>query len=502
MKLSEYLLIGYISIMLPGIVISQTIDVKTMPLISTSQFNLAPAYNGGLGGISIALDDPLADGFVNPARLSAVENNLFFGGPYRDSWSQADRGWWSTEQQGSMVQGSYGGFILHHSPKSMGLKISIMAASSMEQLRHRSHVRQYWNPETGEPNGPMQTSVMNWPMSAGVAAFYPQRNISIGFGIDRVNLRGIDGLALFYPGAVELRQNGALTNYRLGLSWIQPRDGRLDILLFHKNYHLNQHAVYEWDPDIHNKDGERSWLAQVKGKLPSEDPVRLAVELTGQYKWHPKIPDYPSPEIRIPRDPGNTKAVRFGLGISNHQGKRLTTAIDWAMEVIDSKTWGDTTAPVVVSDTKTIKAGDPLFSNDYFITSATIKLGAEYVLNSQIRIQGGWAAKQFSLDYYHEDFVTGEQITATPQDWWIERNLTAGLVADFGQLEAIYQFSRHTGTGMPYANTTWWGWRFGGVFDMATASAGDILVPPTGLDFDKTPVVLHRLTLVFRLDER
>ncbi|MCH8838548.1 MAG: hypothetical protein IIA60_12250, partial [Candidatus Marinimicrobia bacterium] len=131
----------------PILVAGQTISVKTLPLIATQQFNLAPSYNAGMGGISIALDDDLADGFLNPARITALDRNLFYLAPYRDSWSQRQDfggGLPTTGStiQGSMVQAIPVGAIKHTMIAGGRIRLTTGLALSPENLRHRSHYRQ------------------------------------------------------------------------------------------------------------------------------------------------------------------------------------------------------------------------------------------------------------------------------------------------------------------------------------------------------------------------
>lgn len=493
-------------LIIPVLAVGQIIGVKTLPLITTRQFNLTPSYYAGMGGVSIALDDDLADGFLNPARITHLDRNLLYLAPFRDSWSnnQVSDPWFRPPRpdsrtgplEGSLVQGFPVGVIQHTKLAGGRIRLTTGLALSPEQLRHTSHRRQFWDPETGEWNDPLRMNVFNWPVSGVVAIRFPDKRLSVGVGVDDVMIRGVDGIPLLYPGATKLIQKGRLAHYRLGASLNGPEEGRLDVLLLHKRYHMEQEAVYDWQPNIQNKDEEKSWLVQLKGRLPAEDQAQVGLELTGQWKWHPKIPDYPAPEISIPRDPGITKAGRIGIGFSNRSGK-LLAALDVLAEVIDSKTWGDTTAPVTADDGEVIKAGDPLFRNDYFFTNAMVRLGLEYQLNERLRVQGGWSAKQYSIDYDHEDYVTGERITAAPQNWWKEPVLTAGIVAKMGQMEWIFHTSRKLGTGVPFQDTWWWPWgRLAFAEDIALA-AGDILVPPTGMDFQNAPVVMHRLIVVY-----
>lgn len=103
---------------LPILMTGQTISVKTLPLVMTQYFSLAPSYNAGMGGITIALDDDLAAGFLNPAHITALDRNLFYLSPYRDSWSERQgvggRGLpQASILQGSMVQAIPAGAVKH-----------------------------------------------------------------------------------------------------------------------------------------------------------------------------------------------------------------------------------------------------------------------------------------------------------------------------------------------------------------------------------------------------
>ena len=142
---------------LPGLVPGQIISVKTIPLITTVQFSLAPSYNAGMGGVSIAIDDSLADGFLNPARLAVLNRNMIYTAPYQDSWedpSSTDP--WNRRfpnQPGNQVLGSQAqaipvGVIRRLHMASGRLNITMALALAVEKLRHASHRRMFRNPDT------------------------------------------------------------------------------------------------------------------------------------------------------------------------------------------------------------------------------------------------------------------------------------------------------------------------------------------------------------------
>lgn len=487
-----------------GLVFGQAINVKTIPLIMTDQLSMMPSYNAGMGGVNIGLDDALADGFNNPARLHAAKNNFMYVAPYRDSWSdrQVQTGGRCCRQintlQGSMVQGLPGGFVRHDALAGGKMIVSSALALSVEQLRHTSRSQEFWDPDLRDWNRALQMNKANWPRSGVLAVRFPDRGLSVGLGVDQADLYAVDGIPLLYPGARELQQSGEVIQYRLGASLDLGQEDRIDLLLFHKNYRMTQLAIFDWKANLRNSDEEQSWLGQLKFRRQIEENAQIGVELTAQRKWHPKIPDYPAPEIRIPRDPGITNALRIGLGFSQREGK-TTVAMDASMEIIDSKTWGDTTAAVMGFDGQIIEAGEPTFSNDYFFNNVILRLGIQYQATEKVRLQGGWYVRQYTMDFYHEDFRSGETVTASPQNMWKEPALTGGVVVKLGNIEWLYQTSRRkiAGSQRQQELPSWFrGW---GIEDMWVKAGGDILAPPTVTGFAEVPIVMHRLTLLFWL---
>ena len=56
----------------PGAAAAQFVSLKTVPIATEDQFLIFPSQNLGMAGVSIALDDPLLDPFVNPAKGSRL----------------------------------------------------------------------------------------------------------------------------------------------------------------------------------------------------------------------------------------------------------------------------------------------------------------------------------------------------------------------------------------------------------------------------------------------
>ena len=56
----------------PQLTIAQLISVKSVPVAEGDQFTIFPSLNISMGGVSIALDDPLLDPFLNPAKRPPI----------------------------------------------------------------------------------------------------------------------------------------------------------------------------------------------------------------------------------------------------------------------------------------------------------------------------------------------------------------------------------------------------------------------------------------------
>ena len=56
-----------LALLLPATAPGQLIPIKTVPIAQADQFDLFPSRNLAMGGVSIAIDDPWLDPFVNPA---------------------------------------------------------------------------------------------------------------------------------------------------------------------------------------------------------------------------------------------------------------------------------------------------------------------------------------------------------------------------------------------------------------------------------------------------
>jgi hypothetical protein len=154
---------------------------------------------------------------------------------------------------------------------------------------------------------------------------------------------------------------------------------------------------------------------------------------------HPKIPNYVIQNI--PRDPGHTKAIGFGLGVAKERhGSQV--AVDLVVEPIRSHTWADA-ASAVVTPTGPIAAGDKTVENWFRFGNVTLRGG----LAHQFDLEGQQALSiRFGLGIQsvHYSLSQSNYLTATDRradQSWTEIKPTWGLSYRFSWGELHYRGS-------------------------------------------------------------
>lgn len=72
------------SLLIPFIVNAQLISIKSLPVVTSDQFLIFPSADLSIGDVSIALDNPWPEPFINPAKGTNInQTNVFiFAAPY------------------------------------------------------------------------------------------------------------------------------------------------------------------------------------------------------------------------------------------------------------------------------------------------------------------------------------------------------------------------------------------------------------------------------------
>jgi len=486
-------LIAALSVMFtlsPDTATAQIIQIKTVPVATGDQFLIHPTARMGMANVSIALDDPLLDPFVNPALGSALEQSRLFGAPsyYRIA---NGNGSGRTLPLGIMIAGQkyfgtasvalqqlqpanrWGAFCCFGDGTVGRLQNSWVDPSS---LRDRSATNMYASGSLGRRIGDGRTAI-------GISAAYS--------GLD-----ALDGVDLLYASSQSIRQDGHSTDFRLGLTRAMGAEQRLDLLLMHSRIDMTHDVRYvdvtwspTWQPttvirDVLNHDQTRIWGAQAGYTRPlEEDGWRAGLIGRINYMTHPKIPDYEI--MNIPRDPGHSWAYNLGLGSSREDGP-VSFGIDVVYEPIWSNTWADTEAEITTPGGTIIPAGGKTVENDFRFNNAHLRIGAGREAG-RLGFQLGLHVRSISYEMDQYNFITAS--ARQQSESWMEWTPSWGLVGRFPELEVRYSGRYISGTGRP-------GLAFTGFADGARlASANFILAPAGPLNLQESGVLSHQVAV-------
>ena len=467
----------------------QVVSVKTVPVAAGDQFLLFPSGKLAMGGVSLALPDTLGDPFVNPATGSRIKESFFFGAPayYRIS---GRNGSGRTLPLGTLFRSGdwFGG--------------GAITIQELEGARRDQWLVRNWNSFPQPPQLLREGSARNLYAFGTMGKRFPKAGVSVGVSGFWAELAAVDGVDLLYAMSQEIEQSGTLSDLRLGVTKEWEGDRTLEFLLLKSRLRMRHEVTYlemvwteetpkvgpmpEWVSRIEeNLDHTDSWGLHLKYRRPLSVPGwTMGWSLTGNWKDHPKIPNY---EIQnIPRDPGNTRAYAAGVGVSKTEGP-LRVAVELSLEPIRSETWADAGADTQTVKGETIPAGEKTVENEFRFTNALVKAGGAWEYR-RATFQGGIQLR--SISYELDQF---DRVTATRRDQtesWMEWTPSLGVTLSLDGVLLQYSALITTGTGRP--GTEWTGTR-APTFD----SAVDFILAPSGpLTLQDARVTTHQLSVV------
>ena len=470
-----------------GSIEAQLISLRTVPVASGDQFVIFPSTYLGMGGVGIALDDPIGDPFTNPATASRVEQSYVFSAPIFYS---------ITRNSGSARTLPVG--ALFNSERWFGGVVAVM------QDLDRGGELFGWDPFIG-PTGPTlgSTSAVNKYVNLTVGHTLPS-GLAFGGSVLLSDLGAVDGVEHLYANATDIRQAGNMQTFRLGVSQIFDEDGALEVSLIHHLFNMTHNVSYiEWgDLDTLtwqresflreevNQDRSRTWGANISyHQSIGEDGWRLGGTLTGNRKSHPKIPNYEL--MNIPRDPGFSNAFDFGLGIA-----KLTESTVFGIDVVFqpamSETWAEADGPTATVKGDTIPDGGKTVENSFAFSNAFVNLGLTHHFES-VSLQFGLAIR--SYDYHLDQWNNVEDTFRMQDESWTEWVPSWGWIFHLTDLDVQYMGRVTTGTGRPGVAGT------GGVFwqdrvTLASSGGNDILLAPSGqLTLTDVSVITHQISV-------
>ncbi len=470
-SINRTLIISFLILILPEITQAQLIPLKTVPIATGNQFLVFPSQNLGMGSVSIAIDDPLLDPFINPAKGTRIKETVMFSSPvyYRLSHNASAK----TLPLGTLFssENMFGGFSV-----------------AIQQL---------------EGDNTNNTQLLRGKYSDNMYASgilgkkLSDSNISIAGSVFWAGLNAVDGVDLLYANSEKIDQFGEMVNVRIGLLGELDRGHSFEVLILLNRFNMDHDVTYD-DGIV---DGSR--VIRVENNLDRANTVglhfgyvrplsdsgwRLGGIMTGNWKSYPKIPNYEL--MNIPRDPGDASAYNLGFGFSKTH-ENVTFGADLVYEPIWSNTWADAAEPVTTNGGGHIPIGGKTIENDFRFSNKLFRIGIHdagnrfgYQLGIQVR------SIRYQLDQY--DYV--ENFRRKQNERWLEWTASWSLNLNLRNLPIRYTGLITMGTGRPTVsprqNTNF----VTGL--ISSLGAGDFVLAPSGpLGLEDTFVVTHQVSV-------
>lgn len=493
MKLSRFLPVGstamFIASLLAVPTAAQLIPVRSVPVAAGDQFLIYPSHRLGMGGVTLALRDHLLDPFVNPARGADVRQTHFFGAPVFYSMSD-DEGSGRTLPVGAQFAGnSWFGTV------SVSLQQLLSERVSLGLVLRPELDARIWSDQPLSDR-----SATNAYAFGSVGKRITGTSVAIGVAISYADLQAVDGVDLLYARSQRIEQEGSVADFRVGLTADSPEGSSFEALLLHNRFSMTHDVTYQdWTlppcerpgpcpapwPELRdetNLDRTRTWGVHLNYQRPvGTEGWRVGGSFTSNWKSHPEIPNYEI--MNIPRDPGDSWAYDFGLGIARETGP-LSFGMDVVWEPIWSNTWAEAAEPVKRADGTVIPIGGRTVENDFFFHNAAVHMGLGRE-TERWGLQLGLQVRSYDYTLEQTDLVEG---TFREQDEsWMEWTPSWGGSLTFPEVSIRYTGRLTTGTGKP-------GVAWERLAAPADATRGNFIVAPDGpLTLQDVTVVMHQL---------
>jgi len=416
---------------MPGATLAQLVTPKTVPVFQNQQFDILPSATAGMAGISIAVDDSLADPFVNPAKATRLRAGTFFAAPFRHSISGSRGGGRTLPVGGAASFGEWaaaGVFALQQIDRAGPMSFS-------QIISDRTASNQYLSLSLARRVG---------------------NGVSIGASGTFAALGAVDGVDLLYGGSDRIRQSGSSSDIRIGLTKEFAPHKTLELMVLQNRYQ-NTHDVHfggsRWDPmlarpiviDRSERNEDRTSIvgAHVEYTQPvGTEGWRIGWLGTVNRLSHPKIPNYVLQSI--PRDPGTTLAFNAGVGLSRVFGAS-TFGIDLIHEPMASETWADAAHDTAVVGGGTIKAGGKTVENSFRFANTMVRVGFGYDL-PVAKDSSSMFGFQFGLGVYSINYRLGQTNNVQKsfreqKENWMEWTPTLGFAFRTRSLQLRYNYT-------------------------------------------------------------
>ncbi len=459
---------------------AQLIGIKSVPVATGDQFLIYPSVNLGLGGVSTAMNDPLLDPFVNPAKGARLNQTLIVGAP--TFYMISDRNGSGRTLPQAFLTGSerwFGG-----------------GAFALQQLV----AAEQWTEWRQAPRQTLsEKSARNLYLHGFLGRRLGKSGVSLAGSLSWAELGAVDGVEHLYVRSERIDQDGRSVGARIGILGDWGSGKSFEALLLHNRFDATHDVHYlDWlwrggDP------GSGGWASRIERNLDqtntsglhlgfsqplSMSGCRLGVEATVNRKSHPKIPNY---ELQnIPRDPGDSWAWNFGAGLAR-TGDGATYGIDVVFEPIWSDTWADAARDTVGHNGRLIRAGEKTVENAFTFSNFGIRMGIGHNFDRG-QFQLGLRLRSIQYDLTQFNHILGSKRDQT--EHWMEWTPSWGVNVGVADFDLHYAGRLIVGTGRPGVEPVW-----RAVMD-GPVPASDFLPAPEGpLTLRDAWVMTHRVSV-------
>jgi hypothetical protein len=462
---------------------AQLVTPRTIPVLQDAQFDIFPSARAGMAGLSIAVDDTLADPFVNPAKATRVREGAAFSSPFFHSIT-GNRGGGVTLPMG--VVGSAGDW-------------SAAGVLAIQQLDRAGPV---WNRPTSERSAINRygTLVLARRLGGG---------LSVGASAYRAGLGAVDGVDLLYAGSDRVDQGGSLTDLRLGMTKAWRSGGAAELLLVHNRTSMTHDVHFApwttWDASgrqvvtrparsEHNVDHTHIWGVHGEGSRPvGRYGWRLGALATANRLSHPKIPNYEI--MSIPRDPGTTWAYDLGVGVARPVQGGGAFGVDVIYEPMWSTTWADAARDTTGSTGVVVRSGERTVDNRFRFSNLKVRVGLARERELTAERPASWGYQLGlalnAIDYRLRQANHVQGVLRDQTEHWMEWTPTFALRYRARAFTFAYDFRLTCGAGgdcLPIAS--------GDDVTVAAPTPGGVIAAPSRpVDFRSGAAIINRFTV-------
>jgi hypothetical protein len=455
---------------------AQVITVKTAPIADGGQFAFLPSANLGMGGLSIALADSSLDPFVNPAKGARLRGARVFGAPTFFTVTRKAGGGLTLPLGASVSGGRWFSQLvvamqdINRAGQSNGPIVALDATSTTsvvsEDDSKASRQNQYVHGLVGRRFG---------------------HGLSVASSASWWRLNDVDGVDLYYPQSLNVRQRGDAVDVRVGVLEELGRGQSIEAVAVHNRFAMTQDVSFMdafWDPTLRqivgrprvepNADQTDTWGLHLAYVRPLADSTwRVGAIVTGNRIRQPRLPAYELPEV--PADAGRAQAYNLGGGI--------TRSVDWwragldvIYEPIWSRTWVRADEPAEARDGTALAAGATTLENHFRFQNAITRLGlsASLPLGKEQKLTFETGGQLRAMRYRLEQRDAVAQATSASTQHWNEWTRTWGVSVRIAGASLQYRGRLTTGAGRPGFDDQ------GNIVFAPTAATSAIAPPPPG----------------------